>query len=269
MATAEGAALWLRHWAPEDHTRAAVVLVHGLGEHSGRYEHVALRLTDAGFALAAFDLRGHGRSSGRRGDTRIEKAKDDAELVMAAARARHPGLPLFLYGHSLGALVVLALLVSREPSVDGAIVSAPPLLNALRKQRLKVLLARALGGLLPWLAMPSGIDVRAISRDPAVLAAYLDDPLVHDRATLGLARDALVATAMVEAATTAPCPLLLLHGGADRIAFPEGSRDLARRLGGDVTLREYGLLFHEPHNEPEKDAVLGDVLAWVNDRIRA
>lgn len=269
LATADGARLWLHHWRRDDDARAAIVLVHGLGEHGGRYEHLARRMTDAGYALLALDLRGHGRSCGQRGDTRIATARGDVELALQAARQRHPGLPLFLYGHSLGALIVLSLLVCRRPAVDGAIVSAPPLRNALRTQRLKLLLARGLGGLLPRLSLSAGLDVSALSRDGNVVAAYRADPLVHDRVTLGFAHDALLATAAVEMAATVGCPLLVLHGSADRIAFPEGSRALAGRLAGDVTLHEHPGLFHEPHNEPEKDAVVAGVLDWLDRHSRA
>ncbi|MGE5124918.1 MAG: lysophospholipase [Betaproteobacteria bacterium] len=268
LATEDGATLWVRDWQPEEAPpRAAGVLVHGLGEHGGRYEHLARRLTDAGYALDAFDLRGHGRSSGRRGDTRIEPALGDVERLLARAGARHPGLPLFLYGHSLGALVVLTALVRRRPRVAAAILSAPPLRNALREQRVKVLLARALGGLLPWLTLRAGLEAAALSRDPGVVAAYLADPLVHGSASLGLARDSLAATEAVESACDLALPLLILHGGADRIAYPAGSRALAARLAGDVSLREYPGLFHEPHNEPERDAVIEDAIAWLDARV--
>ena len=176
-------------------------------------------------------------------------------------------MPLFLYGHSLGALIVLTGLVRRRFAVAGAVVSAPPLRNALRGQRLKVLLARVLGPLLPGFTLPTGLDAAALSRDPAVVADYRADPLVHDRASLGLARDSLAATVELEAATALAAPVLLIHGGADRIAFPGGSRALAARLRGDVTLREHAGLFHEPHNEPERERVLDEVVAWLAARL--
>lgn len=268
LATEDGATLWVRDWRPEeDPPRAAGVLVHGLGEHGGRYEHLALRLARAGYALSVFDLRGHGRSSGRRGDTRFAPALGDVERLLARAAARHAGPPLFLYGHSLGALVVLGELARRRPAVAAAVVSAPPLRNALREQRGKVLLARALGRLLPRCRIPTGLEPAALSRDPRVVAAYLADPLVHAWASLGLARDSLAATEAAEAVHALGMPLLILQGGADRIAYPAGSRALAARLTGDVTLREYPGLCHEPHNEPERELVIDDVIAWLDARV--
>lgn len=213
------------------------------------------------------DLRGHGRSSGRRGDTRFGPALDDVERLLANAGAAHPGVPRLLYGHSLGALMVLTCLARRRPPVAAAVVSAPPLSNALRLQRGKVLLARSLGRVLPWLTLPTGLDAQSLSRDPTVVAAYRADPLVHGSASLGLARDSLVATAQVEAAWALPVPVLVVHGSADRIAFPEGSRALAARLPGTVTLHEYPGLFHEPHNEPERQRVLDAVVAWLDAHV--
>lgn len=267
LATRDGAVLWTCRWEPAGSPRGVVLLVHGLGEHVGRYSGLALRLADSGYAVHGFDLRGHGRSSGRRGDTRFAPALDDVERLLAKTAAAHPGLPGFLYGHSLGALIVLNCLARRRPAVRAAVVSAPPLRNALRLQRGKVLLARRLGGVLPWLTLPTGLDPQALSRDPAVVAAYRADGLVHGSASLGLARDSLAATAEVEAAPALPVPVLAIHGSADRVAFPEGSRALAARLPGTVTLVEYPGLFHEPHNEPERERVLDAAVAWLDARV--
>ena len=266
-ATLDGATLWLRAWEPEGRPRAAGVLVHGLGEHAGRYDHVGERFAGAALALFAFDLRGHGRSSGRRGDTRFEPVLDDVSRRLEDAAAAADGAPTFLYGHSLGALLVLTHLLRRRPPVRAAIASAPPLRNALREQRAKVALSRVAGPILPWLALPTGLDPADLSRDPAVAEAYRRDPLVHDRASLGFASDALAATEAVEARLAPDVPLLVVHGEADAIAYVEGSRELCRRLGGRATLREYEGLRHEPHNERERGQVLDDVLGWLSKEL--
>jgi alpha-beta hydrolase superfamily lysophospholipase len=264
--TPDGATLWLRAWEPDERPpRAAGVLVHGLGEHCGRYAHVGERFARASLALLAFDLRGHGRSSGRRGDTRFEAALEDVDRRLADARAT--GGPAFLYGHSLGALLVLAYLVRRRPPVLAAIVSAPPLQNALREQRTKRLLSRTLGRILPGLTLSTGLDPAGLSRDPTVVEAYRRDPLVHDRATLGLAEDALAATAALEAGAATGVPLLVVHGGADPIAYPEGSRRLAARIAGGATLVVHEGLRHEPHNEPERERVLDGIVDWLAARL--
>jgi alpha-beta hydrolase superfamily lysophospholipase len=269
IGTPDGARLRTSQWTPDRATRATLVLVHGLGEHCGRHAHVARRLAGAGLAVLAFDLRGHGRSSGRRGDTRMEPALDDLERLLAVAAAQYRGVPSFLYGHSLGALIVLTALVRRRPALRGAVVSAPPLRNALQRRRAKVLLAGVLGRAAPWLSLPTGLDALALSRDPAVVAAYLADPLVHDRASLGFALDSLAATREVERAGALAAPVLVVHGDADRIAFVEGSRTFAARHPGLVTLREQAGCFHEPHNDPGKERVLDEVVAWLDGRLTA
>ena len=263
----DGARLWTRRWEPDGRVRASLVLLHGLGEHAGRYDHVARRLTGAGYAVFAFDLRGHGRSSGRRGDTRFSPTLGDVVRRLDGAGARHPDVPRFLYGHSLGALIALTALLRLRPPLCGAVLSAPPLRSALREQRLKVRLARMLGPLFPSLTVRAGLDPTALSRDANVVAAYVADPLVHDRASLGFACDSLAATDAAATATRLDVPLLIVHGSADRIAFVDGSRALAARLAGDVTLREYPGLLHEPHNEPERAQVLADVLGWLDARL--
>ena len=253
-------------WEPEGPTRAVVGLVHGLGEHSGRYGPVAERFTAAGYAVASFDLRGHGHSGGRPGDTRFAKTFDDIDRLLSDAAGRFPERPRFLYGHSLGGLLVLAYTLQRRPAVAGVVASGAALHTALREQKAKVLLVRFLGPLLPQVGLPSGLDDRLISRDPDVVAAYRADPLVHDRATLGFGLDAIRAadTALADAARF-PVPLLLIHGGADRLTYPTGSRAFAAAVGpGLCTLTVYDGLFHEVHNEPERARVLVDIVAWMD-----
>jgi acylglycerol lipase len=259
--------LFEREWEPEGDPRAVVVLLHGLGEHSGRYEHVAARFTAAGLAVCAFDLRGHGRSPGLRGATRFEPAV--ADLAALVQRCGERGAPVFVYGHSLGALIA-ALWLVREPAppIAGAVLSAIGLHSALREQAAKVRAARVLGRVLPNVRVRSGIDPATLSRDPAVVEAYRADKLVHDTASLGFGLDAL--EAIDEIAASAPrlaVPLLVIHGGEDQVAYASGARELAALAPSVTTLHVYDGLFHEIHHEPERDRVLGDVLAWIESRL--
>ena len=264
-----GLTIHTRLWEPDTAAKAVVGLVHGLGEHSGRYGPVAEHLTGAGYAVTSFDLRGHGASGGRRGDTRFTAAFGDIDRLLVDAAQRWPGLPRFLYGHSLGGLLVLAYTLARRPPVAGVVASGPALHNALREQKAKLLLVRLLAPLLPRLALPSGLDDTLISRDPDVVAAYRADPLTHDRATLGFGLDAIrAADSSLAAAAGFPVPLLLLHGGADGLTYASGSRAFAAAVGGDAcTLIVYDGLYHEVHNEPERARVLADVVAWLDSRL--
>lgn len=263
---AGGLTIHTRLWEPEGSVQAVVGLVHGLGEHSGRYGPVAERLTAAGYAVASFDLRGHGRSGGRRGDTRFAATFDDIDRLLSDAAVRFPDRPLFLYGHSLGGLLVLAYTLERQPAVAGVVSSGAALHTALREQKAKVLLVRILGQLLSHIALPSGLDDTLISRDPDVVAAYRADPLVHDRAALGFGLDAIrAADSALAGSDRFPVPLLLIHGGADRLTYPTGSRAFAAAVDpGLCTLTVYDGLFHEVHNEPERARVLDDIVAWMD-----
>jgi alpha-beta hydrolase superfamily lysophospholipase len=259
--------LYRRAWEPAGEPRAVVALVHGLGEHSGRYERLASRFTDAGLAVVAIDLRGHGRSPGARGDTRFAPALDDLDALVAPCRER--GVPVFVYGHSLGALLAVLWLVERPaPPIAGVVVSAIGLHSALREQEIKVRAARVLGRAVPKMRVKSGIDPATLSRDPEVVRAYRADKLVHNAVSLGFGLDALEAIdTIVDGAPRLAVPLLVIHGGDDALAYASGARELAALAPGVCTLEVYDGLYHEVHNEPEQERVFTDVLAWMQEHI--
>jgi acylglycerol lipase len=253
-----------REWAPDGEPRAVVALVHGLGEHCGRYERWAERFTGAGIAVRAIDLRGHGESPGARGDTRFAPALADIDGLVERCGER--GAPVFLYGHSLGALLAVVWLLERPGApVAGAVVSAIGLHSALREQAAKVRAARVLGRALPRVREKSGIDPDMLSRDPEVIAAYRSDKQVHDTVSLGFGHDALEAVDAVAAgAGTITTPLLVIHGAEDALAYASGARELAALAPAVTTLRVYEGLYHEVHNEPEQTRVFQDVRTWID-----
>ena len=253
-------------WTVDD-PAGVVVLVHGLHEHGGRYAHVAQRLARAGHASYAVDHPGHGRSPGVRGNigSMAATVAGVGELVALAA-GRHPGVPLFVYGHSLGGLIALQYLTGTpDARIRGAVLSAPALDTgaATRVQRLA---APVVSRLLPDLGVLT-LDAGAISRDPAVVAAYRADPLNRTgkvRARTG-AEMVAAAAAMPARLGSLTLPLLVLHGGADRLVPTSSSQVVPAAAGStDVTRTVYPGLFHEPHNEPEQDQVLDDVVAWLD-----
>jgi alpha-beta hydrolase superfamily lysophospholipase len=265
LESSDGVELFLRTWTPGVPPRAAVCLVHGLGEHSGRYGHVADTLTGAGYSVSAFDLRGHGASPGRRGHTPFPETFGDLDALLADASYRNPDVPCFLYGHSLGGLLVLSFLVQRRPPLAGAVAASPGLRSPLLEQRVKIGLSRVLGSAAPILTLPTGLDADGICRDPDVVAAYRADPLVHDRASMALARDGVVAAHRTSrSGALVGVPLLLLHGTADRLTYAEGTHDFAEQVTGDCSLILYDGLVHELHNEPERAGVLADIVAWLD-----
>ena len=267
--TDDGLALHLRVWPAGNPRRGVVVLVHGLGEHIDRYDHVARRLNGLGFAVVGYDHRGHGRSPGPRGGMPADDSLcADLGRVLYAAREAFPG-PLVLLGHSLGGLVAgrfVAEGLQTAPAkwwrpVDALVMSSPALdpgTNAVQK-----LLLAVVAPMLPNLAVNNGLKVNWISRDADVVKAYAADPLVHDRITgrLGLfvARQG---PAVIAAAPKWKTPTLLMWAGSDRCVAPAGSAAFAGAAPRDVvTVREWPGLFHEIFNEPEQ----GDVLKVLDD----
>jgi alpha-beta hydrolase superfamily lysophospholipase len=236
--------------------KAAVALVHGLAEHSGRYGHVMARLEASGYDVHAVDLRGHGRSAGFPGMvTGLEDWVDDVGAVVEQARSAAGDRPVFLLGHSLGALISATFVARNPDALDGLVLSGIAVLAGT--------------GLLAAMSDPDapGIPSTAVSRDPEVVRAYLDDPLVfHDRVPAEANAAALAAAIEVnQTATLITVPVLMVHGGADAIADVEGARDLFAQLGSeDKELIVYDGLYHEVMNEPEQERVLDDVVAWFD-----
>jgi acylglycerol lipase len=263
---------YVQGWEPDSQPKAVVVLVHGLGEHVGRYAHVGKALTDAGYALIGFDLRGHGKSDGARGHfPSLAVVMQDIHQFFQFISQRHPNLPQFLYGHSLGGLLSLTYIVQNKAGLKGVIVTGAALRSALQEQKVKIAMVNILGMLLPALIIPSGLDTATISRDKAVVNKYVNDPLVHDKTSLGLGRSALTAIDVCFAnANEISQPLLIMHGKADKLTFASGSEDFARFAGErnkDVTLKLWDNLYHEIHNEPEQAEVFKVMVEWLDKHL--
>lgn len=266
----DGSEMFAQSWAPEEKPKAVVCLVHGLGEHSGRYAHVGEAFAEAGFALAGFDLRGHGKSSGPRGHIpSLAAVMGDIQLFCQQLEERYPGLPQFLYGHSMGGILVLAYPTFKSNTLRGVIATGPALRTPVLEQKFKISLAKALGSLMPTMTIPTGLEVQYISRDSQVVQKYREDPLVHEVGTLAAARMGLDAVAWAFThAPDFPVPLLLLHGSEDKLAYPRGSQEFADLVPNDCTLKFWDGLYHEIHNEPEQNEVFAFIFDWMNTQLR-
>ena len=269
--THDSVEIFAQAWEPDTRpTKAVVCLVHGLGEHTSRYPHVAEAFCREGYVLFAADLRGHGRSGGARGHVNsIEDFMKDIDRLFQEARARYADLPMILYGHSLGGVLVLHYSLKRKPNVKGVIATSPGLHNNLENQPIKVMAAKVLGALVPGTAIPSGLDPKSISRDEKVVQAYINDPLVHDKVSLGFGRTMLGVTKWtLEHAAEFPLPLLLLHGREDMLAFSSSSTEFAASLQGKSTLILWDGAYHELHNEPQQAEVLKTMTTWMDARLK-
>lgn len=267
----DGLEIFAQAWGPEVvQPKAVICLVHGLGEHSSRYAHVAEALGKEGFILFGADLRGHGRSGGARGHINsIEDFMQDVDLLLEQAHARYTGLPLFLYGHSLGGIIVLNYGLSRKPNLKGVIATSSGLHTALENQPAKIFLAKVLGSLIPTTALASGLDTNGISRDKKVIEAYNADSLNHNKVTLGFGKEMIgVTKSVLEHASEFSRPLLLLHGKKDPIAFVSSSIEISEALKEKCTLVLWDEGLHELHNEPEKDEVFKTMALWMDARLK-
>ncbi len=271
----DGTRRLVRHW-PVDGVEAggawagapwaSVLLVHGLGEHSGRYEHVGDRMAAAGLDVTAYDHRGQGGSEGARGDIDAWSTfHDDLADRLAAVRASAGGHPVVLYGHSLGGLVVAGYLQTDRPKPDLAVLTSPGLGSTI--PRWKQLVGKALGGILPTLRIPNGFDLSTLSRDPAVGARTLGDPRCVSHSTTRFASLAFREVERVRAAAPAGfgLPTLVLHGEDDGLVPVEASAVLDGAPG--VERRTYPGLRHELHNEPEGPEVIDAIVGWLRERV--
>ncbi|MCV7194438.1 alpha/beta hydrolase [Mycolicibacterium brumae] len=257
-------------WTPEGEVRGVVVLSHGLGEHAGRYHHVARRFGDAGLVTYALDHRGHGRSGGKRVLLRrmSEYSTDFATLVGIAGR-EHPGVPKIVLGHSMGGAIVFTYGWERPEDYDLMVLSGPAVAAHDGVSPVLLAVAKGLSRIAPGAPVQT-LDSNAVSRDPKVVTAYQEDPLVwHGKVPAGIAGELIrVGESMPTHAHAIDRPLLVVHGSDDTLVPYRGSERLVKAVGSDdVQLLVYPGLYHEVFNEPEQKVVLGDVVSWIEARI--
>jgi acylglycerol lipase len=268
---AGGLELYLQVWQPNGALRGVVAIVHGLGEHSGRYESLVSSLTANGFAVTTFDHRGHGKSPGIRGHVDSwSEYREDVHEFLRYTSSHFMHLPLFLFGHSLGALIVTDYVLFYPDGVTGLIVSGHPLRPTGAAKPYLILVARFLSRHKPKFVIPLGLDPSELSRDPRVVAEYRSDPLVQTRVTARWGTEALAAVERVRGrAREIRMPILIVHGGADAINSAEGSKELLDMVSSeDKTLHVYPGGRHEPHNDLEKEEAVADISEWISARTR-
>ena len=268
----DGENLALQEWplAPNATLRGAVLLVHGLGEHAGRYDTLAQWLAERGYAVRGYDQYGHGQSSGPRGGLSTDtKLLDDLTDLVEHTRSHIPqGTPLLLLGHSLGGLVAARWVAEARLPIDGLILSSPALDPGLTP--LQRLLLAVLPPLAPNLRVGNGLDPQYLSHDAQVVQAYLDDRQVHDRICARLAR--FIADSGSQVLAQAPnwkVPTLLMFAGEDHLVSPRGSRAFAAAAPACVRTHEFAGLYHEIFNEsaPLAQPVYAALQAWLDARI--
>ncbi len=264
--SSDGIDIYGQCWLNDAKSKAVVCIVHGMGEHSGRYTHVAKYFVDAGYSVIAYDQRGHGKSDGKRGHTpSYDLLLDGVTDLLKQAEKIAPGVPKFIYGHSMGGNVVLNYALRRKPEVAGIIASSPYLKLAFDPPAIKVAAGRLVNNILPGFTQSTELDATAISRDKKVVDAYLNDPLVHDKISARFFVEVHSAGLWaIEHASEMKLPLLLFHGTEDKLTSPEGSKEFADKVKENCTFRLWDGFYHETHNEPEKEEVLKYIVTWLD-----
>lgn len=264
----EGLKLHAIHW-PVEMPKAVIALVHGQGEHIGRYHHLAAWYNRQEIAVVGYDQQGYGKSEGPRGHAKsVDALLDDIGLLLNKVRSLYPDVPRFLYGHSMGGNLSLNYALKRQPNIKGLIVTGPQIRLSFEPPAIKIWVGKFMRSIVPSLALPTGLPVDALSRDKAVVEAYKADPLVHDKLSAAEGIGILEAGAWLDKYSgTAPVPMLLQHGSDDQITSAAGTRDMAERLKGDVTYKEWPGMYHEIHNEADQEAVFGYTLAWLTSKL--
>lgn len=257
-------------WTPDTDPTGLVVLCHGYAEHARRYDHVAQRFGEAGLLTYAIDLRGHGRSGGKRVYLKdISEYTDDFHHLVGIATAAHPELKRIVLGHSMGGGVVFTYGVEHPDDYALMVLSGPAVYAQDAVSGFMIGVAKVVGSILPGLPVEN-LPADAVSRDPAVVKAYEDDPMVHHgKLPAGIAKALLnVGETMPQRAPAITAPLLVVHGSDDKLIPEAGSHRLVECVGSDdVTLKVYPGLYHEVFNEPEQAQVLDDVVSWIEARL--
>ncbi len=252
--------------------KGVIILVHGIAEHIGRYDYTTSFLANHGYNVVGWDLRGHGKSSGKRiYIRRFHQYLDDLKEILNQTQSAFPGLPVFLLGHSMGGGIVTLFVIEKNPPVAGILLSGPSLKISNDISPFMQKLSKIISVILPKLPALK-LDSAGISRDPEVVKSYDTDPLNYRKGILArtgaeiLKATGIISTRMSEIR----CPAFIMHGSADKLSDPSGSQTFFDGISSaDKTLKFYDGLYHEILNEPEKDSVLNDIVDWLNTRTEA
>lgn len=268
--TPDGKKLYTRTWLPEGEPVAAVVLVHGLGEHCSRYDHVAALFNQRGIAVYSFDHRGHGNSSGPVGHIEsYDAVNGDIDHFIADAQKSNPGKPIFLYGHSMGGSMVLYYTLKHQPAIAGVICTSPGLIPGTPPSPALFFAAKYLSKLLPSMTTNNGLDTNNLSHNREVVQQYIDDPLNTSKISFKLGYDLINCGQWVlDHAGSFSLPLLLMVGSEDHLVSTDAIKQFASVVpSGLLTFRIWEGQYHELHNEIHNEPPIQQMLDWINHRM--
>lgn len=250
---------------PQNSPKGVVIFLHGMGEHFGRYKHVCDYFNGIGYTTMGMDHRGHGKSTGKRGHTpSYDQLMNDIDALFKKAHELFDGIPVILYGHSMGGNLAANYVIRKQPRIKALILTDPYFKLAFDPPAWKVTLGKLSAGIVPTLTQPTGLEVNALSRDKSVVEAYQNDPLVHDKITSSFFVNVHMAGPYaIENAGKINVQTLAMHGTADRLTSIEGTKLFASKNPNMITLKTWDGLYHEIHNEPEKQQVFDFIRTWL------
>ncbi len=259
-------------WEPKEKPKALINLVHGFGEYCDRYDHWAMKFTKKGFVVHAIDNRGHGRSDGRRGHINsFDDFLNDLDVLIKESKKLYPDLPQFIYGHSMGGNIVSNYILKRGCNFIGAVISSPWLRLTYNPSALIIFVARVMKQIFPKFTQKANLDVKGISHEDEVVEKYLDDSLIHEKISARMFFEIYQAgNWVIQNAEKLRIPVLLQHGSGDKITSHKASKEFfenAKRLGKDIDYKEWEGLYHELHNEVERDEIFEFVSDWINNKL--
>lgn len=257
--------MYFNQWVAGPDAVASIALVHGLGEHSGRYNHLADFFNNHKINVVAVDLFGHGKTEGKKGHT--QKMDDflwQIDFLVDLTQKLAPGLPVFLYGHSMGGGLVLNYLYKKQSKLAGLIATAPAIQPGFKVPALKMLVGKIGRKLAPGLIQKNGLDLGNLSHDPLVAEKYVADPLVHNLLSAELGMGILEYGNWLETNEThSQVPVLIMHGSEDKLTNFAASKAFSEKAEGNVTFKPWPGMYHEIHNETDKLLVFDYTLDWI------
>jgi alpha-beta hydrolase superfamily lysophospholipase len=265
----DGTPMHAVRWQPDATPKYVVCLLHGLGEHSGRYAEMAEYYVSHGVEVVSFDLRGHGKSEGQRGHSHdFSQMMKDIDRFLYKASKIDIDKPRFIYGHSLGGTLAIKYALSHPGEYKGVILSAPMLKPAFEPPQWKVHLGRWIQSMWPTLSLSNEVDQNTLSRDASVIKRYQDDALNHDRISAKFGTQLLDEGAqLLEQASLVDFPLLIMHGDADKLTCHKASTLFSECAGQQCTLKIWDDFYHELHHEPGKEDIFNYCIAWMKKHI--
>ncbi len=264
----KGVQLYGKLWTPESNMRSLVVLVHGIGEHGGCYDDWAEKFTEHSVGLLTFDLRGHGRSSGKRGHACLNDIQDDLKSILKSMRKKFPKIPVILFGHSMGGQIVLSYATKKNVKVQGIIASSPWLQLVHPPARILIKAAKILSSVFPSLTVRTGVKAGNLAHSGASTRSTKTDPLLHKKISLKLFTDLQEnGETILRNKHRINIPLLLMHGDADRLTSYKASRSLAQNAGEFTEYKQWEGMYHDLHTDTNNDAVFGYILQWISKSV--